>query len=450
MIIELSLNNQPVLVVGAGSVGLRRAKKLAEQGALVRLISPNYTPELGFAGSARTFNEADIIGQTLVIAATDDAQCNAHIAKLCLAQGIPVNTADRNQGGNVRFLATYQQPPFDIAIGSKGLSPSVLKVLQERFAIMLPAPFSQLARLVGEYRKRVRLSISDPHQRGAFWRRAMGSRVVEYLFVHRPERARQELDSWLANGGAPNVGEAYLIGAGPGDPELMTLRGIRLLQQADVVLYDRLVADAILRMGRRDAEYIYVGKKQSDHHVPQEGINELIVRHAKAGKRVARLKGGDPYIFGRGGEEMQEIVKAGVPFQVVPGISAAQGVASYSGIPLTHRDYAHSVRFITAHRRPGKGIDWHNLVQEGQTLVFYMGLSSAHDIASGLLAAGMPGNTPVAVVSQATTTRQQKLISTLSEFPEPAQLLESPALIIVGGVAELSNQLDWFSELIND
>ncbi|WP_119396100.1 siroheme synthase CysG [Salinibius halmophilus] len=450
MIIELSLTKQPVLVVGAGSVGLRRAEKLAEQGAEVFLLAPNATPDERFHVMARAFNDSDVKGKALVVAATDDDQLNHHIAQLCQRLGVPVNTADRSQGGNVRFLASYQKPPFDIAIGSKGLSPSVLKVLQERFAIMLPPPFAQLARLVGEYRQKVRYTLSSSKQRGAFWRRAMGSRVVEYLFVHRPEKARQELDSWLANGGAPQVGEAYLIGAGPGDPELMTLRGIRLLQQADVILYDRLVADAILRMGRSDAEYIYVGKKQSDHHVPQEGINELIVRHAQAGKRVARLKGGDPYIFGRGGEEMQEIVKAGIPFQVVPGISAAQGVASYAGIPLTHRDYAHSVRFITAHRRPGMGIDWHNLVQDGQTLVFYMGLTSAQDIANGLQGAGLASDTPVGVVSQATTTRQQKLISTLAEFAKPAQLLESPALIIVGGVVELSTQLDWFSELIND
>lgn len=450
MIIELALDQQAVLVVGAGSVGLRRARKLTEQGAQVTVIAPDYQANCGFSGYARAFQAQDITDQKLVIAATNDHRLNCHIADLCQKQGIPVNTADRSQGGTVRFLATYQQAPFDIAIGSKGLSPSVLKVLQERFAIMLPSPFGQLAKLVGEYRQHVQQSINDSKQRGAFWRRAMGSRIVEYLFVHRPERARQELESWLDNGGAPKMGEAYLIGAGPGDPELMTLRGLRLLQQADVILYDRLVADAMLRMGRSDAEYIYVGKKQSDHHVPQEGINDLIVRHAKAGKRVARLKGGDPYIFGRGGEEMQEIVKAGVAFQVVPGISAAQGMASYAGIPLTHRDYAHSVRFVTAHRRPGKGIDWQGLVQEGQTLVFYMGLTSAQDISDGLTQAGMPQNTPVAVVSQATTTRQKKLISTLAEFAQPAQLLESPALIIVGGVVELSEQLDWFSGLLND
>ncbi|MEC7120981.1 MAG: siroheme synthase CysG, partial [Pseudomonadota bacterium] len=318
--------------------------------------------------------------------------------------------------------------------------------LRTKIESLVPAQYGELARFSGDWRPQVKATIAEPDTRRIFWENLYAGRIGEKILSGQRAQADQLMPQALQDWQTPK-GEVYLVGAGPGDPDLLTFKALRLMQQADVVVYDRLVSKPILELVRRDAERIYVGKARSDHAVPQEGINALLVRLAQEGKRVCRLKGGDPFIFGRGGEEIEQLFAAGVPFQVVPGITAAAGCGAYAGIPLTHRDYAQSVRFLTGHLKEGSPeLPWSELIYEHQTLVLYMGLVGLERITQQLIAHGLRADMPVALVSKGTTPDQQVLIGTVSDIAQQVEGsgIAAPTITIIGEVVRLRDRLRWF------
>lgn len=388
----------------------------------------------------------------MVIAATDDRAVNRRVAAECKRRGLPVNVVDDARLCDVVFPLTIDRDPIIISVASGAASPTLARLLGARIQSLLPSGYGELARLVSRFRKQAQARIPDTAARIKFWEDILQGVVAESVFSGQFDEAERLLTQALespahATGAAGKIGEVYLIGAGPGDPDLLTLRAFRLLQSADVVLYDRLVAPEILRMLRADTESIYVGKQRAAHVLPQPGINRMLSDYARAGKRVARLKGGDPFIFGRGGEEIEHLADEGIPFQVIPGITAASGCASYAGIPLTHREHAQSVRFVTGQLQDGSvNLDWESLVAPGQTLVFYMSLNGLPLICEKLLAFGLSPGLPVALIEKGTTLRQKVYVSTLGEMR--AELTRAapraPTLFIAGKVVSLRRKLNWF------
>ncbi len=446
------LQGRPVLVVGGGEVALRKARLLAEAGACLRVVAPDVRRELqAMAGEQgvflRGYQSDDLQGVGLVIAATDDEPLNARISAEAQALGIPVNVVDAPALCSVIFPAIVDRSPLIVAVSSGGDAPVLARLIRAKIETWIPATYGQLANLGKRFRERVKQLFPDVQQRRVFWEDVFQGQIAESVFAGKLEEGERLLEARLAGAAPRALGEVYLVGAGPGNPDLLTFRALRLMQQADVVLYDRLVAPAIIDLCRRDAERIYVGKRRADHAVPQEQINQLLIDLAKQGKRVLRLKGGDPFIFGRGGEEIEQLAAKGVPFQVVPGITAASGCAAYAGIPLTHRDHAQSVRFVTGHLKDGSSnLPWQDLVSPGQTLVFYMGLVGLPGICAQLIAHGRSGATPAALVQQGTTQNQRVFTGTLATLPElvAAHEVHAPTLVIVGEVVTLRDKLAWF------
>jgi len=453
--IFLDVRGRSCLVVGGGPVAARKLSLLLRAGARGVVVAPHFTDELRATDGAVEFRErpfvpTDLDGMTLVIAATDDAPLNARVAALASARGLPVNVVDTPALCSFIMPAVVDRSPVIAAVSSGGRAPVLTRLLRARLETLIPAAYGRLAELAGSVRGKVRERIADPVARRRFWDEALQGPVAELALSGQERRARQLLDRLLdrllERGAAGGVGEVYLVGAGPGDPDLLTFRALRLLQQADVVVHDRLVAPEILDMARREAERIDAGKRASQHTLPQEDINALLVRLAREGKRVLRLKGGDPFLFGRGGEEIATLAAEGIPFQVVPGVSAASGCAAYAGIPLTHRDHAQLCVFVTGHLRDGSvDLPWPQLVALGGTLVVYMGLGALADICAALIAHGKDPATPAAVVAEGTTLRQQVVTAPLRDLAAAAQGLPGPALIIVGGVVGLHETLSWFS-----
>jgi uroporphyrin-III C-methyltransferase/precorrin-2 dehydrogenase/sirohydrochlorin ferrochelatase len=455
----LDLENRNCLVVGGGRIAARKVALLLRAGAAVQVVAPQLCNELaGLANDGRVvhlrreFADADIEGKVLVIAATDREAVNRRISELATARNIPVNVVDQPELCSFIVPSVIDRSPVQVAVSTGGSSPVLARLLRARLESYVPAAYGRLARLVESFRERVKQRFSRVEQRRQFWENALQGEVAELLFAGRDEIARQQLERELA-GSEDNphpVGEVYLVGAGPGDPDLLTFRALRLLQMADVVVYDRLVAPPILELARRDAERIYVGKERDNHALSQENINQLLVRLAKEGKRVVRLKGGDPFIFGRGGEEIATLMENGVAFQVVPGITAASGCATYSGIPLTHRDYAQSVVFATGHLQDGTvDLNWKALAHPNQTIVFYMGLHGVGVVSSQLIAHGLSADTPVALIQQGTTQNQRVVVTTLDRLEQTVrdEALKPPTIIIVGKVVELHKTLEWFKPL---
>jgi len=449
-------SDQPALVVGAGRVAQRKVEYLLRCGYRVRMVAPEPMPEViresDTASSVdyrqRRFEPADLEGVSLVFAATDDREVNADIAQRARALGLPVNVVDRPETGTFIVPAVLDRDPVVVAVSTGGTSPVLARRLRSHLESVIPSAYGRLARLLDDYRARAHERIPDETARRRFWEALIDGPVSELVFAGQDARARREIEAALehASGKAP-VGEVYLVGAGPGDPDLLTFRALRLMQQADVVVYDRLVSRPILDMTRQDAERYYVGKQKNDHAVPQEGINQLLVDLAKQGKRVLRLKGGDPFVFGRGGEEIETLAENGISFQVVPGITAASGCAAYAGIPLTHRDYAQSCIFVTGHLKDGSlDLNWEALVQPRQTVVFYMGLTGIDVISERLIAHGMSPDMPAALVEQGTTPNQRVLIGTVATLPRIVREAEvrAPTLTIVGEVVRLHEKLDWY------
>jgi len=363
--------------------------------------------------------------------------------------GLLINVADAPDDGNVIFGATIDRAPLTIAINNGGASPVLSSILRQQLEQFVPKAYGQLAALVGRYREQVKQSLPSTTDRSSFWHQVLQGAVAEAVFSGKQDEAEALLKKALASADKlGEQGEVYLIGAGPGDPDLLTLRAFRLLQKADVVLYDALVSDGVMALVPPLVERVYVGKRRANHSVPQTGINQLLVDYAQQGKRVARLKGGDPFIFGRGGEEIETLAEQQVPFQVVPGITAASGCSAYSGIPLTHRDYAQSVRFVTGQLRDGSvNLAWPELIVKGQTLVFYMGLKGLPYICQQLIAHGMDATMPVALIEKGTTQDQRVLVSDLTGLPHmiEAEKVMSPSLFVVGRVVSLHAKLAWFA-----
>ncbi len=452
--IFLKLQGRLALVVGGGQVATRKVSMLLRAGAHIRLVAKEIEPALAtLLASAehqvhqRTFESADVDDVKLVIAATNDNAVNRQVYDAAHARHLPVNVVDNQDLCDFIFPSIVDRSPIVVAVSSSGKSPMLARLLRARLETFIPSGYGNLATLLGEYREKVKAVIPAMGKRMRFWERILGGPIAEQMIGGKAGQARQLLDEALADADQiSGNGEVYLVGAGPGDPDLLTFRALRLMQQADVVLYDRLVAEEILHMCRQDAERIHVGKQRSNHTMPQQDISRLLVELAQQGKRVLRLKGGDPFIFGRGGEEIAELAAANIPFQVVPGITAASGCASYAGIPLTHRDYSQSVRFVTGHLKDDTcDLNWPHLVEEGQTLVFYMGLISLPVICRELINHGMSADMPIALVQQGTTPNQKVYTGTLATMPAliASSEVQAPTLIIVGEVVRLHDQLKW-------
>ncbi|WP_417662145.1 siroheme synthase CysG [Pseudomonas sp.] len=448
------LKDRLVLVVGGGEVAVRKARLLADAGARLRVVAPDIRAELSEMVEAgggelllRGYQAEDLEGITLIIAATDDEPLNAQISAQAQALGIPVNVVDAPALCSVIFPAIVDRSPLIVAITSGGDAPVLARLIRAKIETWIPSTYGQLAGLAKKFRAQVKSLFPNVQQRRVFWEDVFQGQVAESVFAGKLHEGERLLAEKVAGAAPQMLGEVYLVGAGPGDPDLLTFRALRLMQQADVVLYDRLVAPAIIELCRRDAERIYVGKQRSDHAVPQEQINQRLVDLAKQGKRVLRLKGGDPFIFGRGGEEIEQLAANGIPFQVVPGITAASGCAAYAGIPLTHRDHAQSVRFVTGHLKDGSSdLPWTELTASSQTLVFYMGLVGLPVICQQLIAHGRAASTPAALIEQGTTQNQRVYTGTLADLPQlvAEHAVRAPTLVIVGEVVQLREKLAWF------
>lgn len=450
-----NLQGRKVLLVGGGNIALRKARLLLASGANLHIIAPTINNELitlveQHKGSyaLTNYQTTDIKNYVLVVAATDDIAINQQVSTNAQAVNIPVNVVDNPTLSTVIFPAIVDRSPIIVAVSSSGSSPVLTRLLRAKLETLLPSSYAKLAKLAEKFREKVKQHFSHSEQRRIFWEKVLQGPIAEQVLAGREQQAEQQLQLLLDNTkDQASQGEVYLIGAGPGDPDLLTFRALRLMQQADVVLYDRLVSPTIIDLCRRDADRIYVGKQRSNHSVPQENINQLLVDLAKQDKRVVRLKGGDPFIFGRGGEEIETLADHNIPFQVVPGITAASGCAAYAGIPLTHRDYAQSVRFVTGHLKDNTiDLPWQELVAKEQTVVFYMGLVGLTTICQQLINHGQSPDAPIALVEQGTTEAQRVFTGTLDTLPQQIanQQVHAPTLIIVGDVVKLRDKLAWF------
>jgi uroporphyrin-III C-methyltransferase / precorrin-2 dehydrogenase / sirohydrochlorin ferrochelatase len=452
--IFLDIRGEPCLVVGGGEVAARKCALLLRAGARVPVLAPALSAAFGAhpaaAGIAHrpgNFGDEDLAGYAVVIAATSDGAVNRAVAAAARARRVPVNVVDQPALCSFILPSIIERAPLIVAVSSGGVSPVLARLLRARLESLIPAAYGRLAEFAGAFRDQVKARLK-PAERRRFWERVLEGPIAELVFSGRDDAAGKALqealdDTRLALSG----GEVSLVGAGPGDPDLLTFRALRLMQQADVVVYDRLVSQPILGLARLDAERIYAGKERARHALPQEDINQLLVRLAREGKRVVRLKGGDPFIFGRGGEEIDTLAAEGIPFQVVPGITAAAGCASYAGIPLTHREYSQSVVFVTGHLQDGSmNLNWRALSQPRQTIVFYMGLLGVDILCRELAAHGLPAATPAALIQQGTMPQQRVLMGNLDTLPGIVRRsdVKAPTLIIVGEVVRLRDRLKWF------
>ncbi len=451
------LKEKRCLVVGGGEVALRKATLLLKAGAFINVVAPEVCSALqALASDTRVtlnfteFSPEFLEQKVLVIAATNVHSVNVDVSERARAANIPVNVVDNPPLCTFILPAIIDRSPIVVAVSSGGKSPVLARLMRSRLESTIPAAYGRLAELVGGFREAVKKRFTSINERRGFWESVLQGEIAELVFAGQEDKATQRLHQLLdsENLGQSGVGEVYLVGGGPGDPDLLTFKALRLMQQADVVLYDRLVSEPVLDMTRRDAQRINVGKARSQHTLPQEEINDLLVSLAKEGHRVLRLKGGDPFIFGRGGEEIDKLAENGIPFQVVPGITAATGCSCYAGIPLTHRDYAQSVRFITGHLKDGScSLPWLELVQVGQTVVFYMGLVGLPTICAKLIEHGRDASTPIALIQQGTTRHQRVFTGTLDTIVDlvARHNVRAPTLIIVGEVVSLREKLGWYT-----
>jgi|TARA_R100001244_G_scaffold29260_1_gene28575 uroporphyrin-III C-methyltransferase/precorrin-2 dehydrogenase/sirohydrochlorin ferrochelatase len=449
------LDNKPVLVVGGGEVALRKCRAFLKARASVTLVAPWFCDELKEHAHNNEvtlidayFDESHLDGKMLVIAATDRDEVNNNVFELANARNVFVNVVDDQPKCTFIFPSIVDRDPITIAISSAGTAPVLARRLREKLETLIPHHIGPLATLVGGFRDKVKKRFKHFSDRRQFWEGVFDSSVVSKVQTGDTQAAQQQLEQMLDAKAEPE-GEVYVVGAGPGDPELLTLKALQLMQQADVVVYDFLVSDEIMELVRRDADLICVGKRLGDHSVVQEDTNQMLVDLAKQGKKVCRIKGGDPFIYGRGGEEVQVLAANNVNYQIVPGITAAAGCSAYAGIPLTHRDHAQAIQFVTGHcKKDGQELDWQSLAKANQTLAIYMGVIKSPHIQGELLKHGRKADTPVAIIENGTRKNQRVVTGQLGEL---ADLIErnsiiSPALLIIGEVAALHSQLAWFGK----
>jgi len=448
----LGLRGKPGVVVGGGQAAALKAEALLRSGIRLTVIAPEICArlsELALVGAVRLekrrFQPGDLVGAEIAVAATDDPAVNEAVSAAARSLRIPVNVADNAALSTFIMPSVVDRPPLQIAISSAGASPVLARKLRTMIEAAVPFGFGRLASLVARFRQTSKQRHPDPEARRRFWEEVVDGSIAEMVFSGNANAASHALETRLLQPSSRLEGFVSLVGAGPGDPELLTLRALRVMQGASVVLYDHLVSPALVDLARRDAERIYVGKEQDNHALPQGGINALMVRLAREGKRVVRLKGGDPFIFGRGGEEIGALLEHGIAFEVVPGITAAAGAASYAGIPLTHRDCAQSCVFVTGHLKNGLAqLDWRALARPNQTVAVYMGVGGLAEICRGLIKHGMPASMPAALVEKATLPEQRVTEGTLGSLPELTRGAKPPALLIVGEVVRLRAKLAWF------
>ena len=452
----LNITDRRCLVVGGGVIAARKINQLLKAGAEVTVVAPEVCDEVRTLCNkqkvkhvAARFTSGHLDGMSLVIAATNDQSINLSVSELARSRNLPVNVVDNPKLCTFIMPSVIDRDPVQVAISTGGASPVLARLLRARLETMIPSSFGRLADIMARSRERVRERFPDMRARRRFWEQILHGPVAEMLFAGQDKAALKAIETRI-NGqddAVENQGEVYLVGGGPGDPDLLTFRALRLMQQADVVLYDRLVAPEILDLVRKDADRIFVGKQRDQHAVPQDEINKLLVELARQGKRVLRLKGGDPFIFGRGGEEIESLSSEGIPFQVVPGITAAGGCSSYAGIPLTHRDFAQSCIFITAHMKDGNmKLNWDALIQPNQTIAVYMGTHGLDFLCKELIRRGLPDDLPAAIIQQGTTQKQQVYTGSLKTLPGiNAQFgIKPPSMIIIGEVVRLHEKLAWF------
>ncbi len=453
--IFLNIKSRHCVVIGGGDVATRKVTMLLKADAAITLISPEICAELKVLADDKkikflqeNFNPNQLEGACLVVAATDDEKVNEAVSLESKKRNIPVNVVDAPDLCTFTMGSIIDRSPVVIAVSSEGNAPVLTRYIRTKIETMLPAGYGRIAAIAGEFREQVKAKFATTQARRRFWEGVLQGPMVERVLSGQEQAAREYLKETLDSAdNKVNVGEVYLVGGGPGDPDLLTFRALRLMQQCDVCVYDKLVSPEVMELVRRDAELIYVGKARDQHTMPQEEINELLARLALQGKRVLRLKGGDPFIFGRGGEEIETLMARGVPFQVVPGITAANGVSSYAGIPLTHRDYAQACLFITGHHKDGAlDLDWVAMSRPKQTVVIYMGLVGLKEICDKLIAHGVSPSMPAAVVQQGTTQRQKVVTASLADLAEKVNLAEMkpPCLTIIGEVVALREKLNWF------
>ncbi len=458
----LNVKDRPCLVVGGGEVAARKVSLLRRAGACVTVTAPALCETLTTLTQAGhlthrpgTFTDTDLDGCVLAVAATDDATVNRQVSAAARKRGILVNVVDHPELCSFIVPSIIDRSPVVVAVSSGGASPVLARLLRARLETLIPAAYGRLAALVENFRAQVKARFPTSQQRRRFWEKVLQGPAAEMLFAGQEQAAYRALERTVAqtHGAEHQTGEVYIVGGGPGNPDLLTFRALRLMQQADVVLYDRLVSKQVLDLTRRDAQQIYVGKRRDYHSVRQDEIHRLMVRLAKDGKRVLRLKGGDPFIFGRGGEEIDTLTEENVPFQIVPGVTAASGCAAYAGIPLTHRDYSQSCVFVTGHLQDGSvNLNWDALVQPQQTIVFYMGLKGLEVLCRQLVAHGMSPDMPAALVEHGTMPQQRVFVGNLKTLPgivSEAQV-HAPTLVIVGDVVRLHKKLAWFEPQRDD
>ena len=455
----LQLDQLPCLIVGGGSVAERKLDLLIKAKADITVISlefSDYILDLAKTHNIRCVKKEysnKILEENkynFVISATNDVSLNERVAKDCKKYNIIVNVVDQPEICDFIFPSILERGDITVAVSTGGASPVLARVLRTKLETMVPGSYGKLAEIVSANRIKVREKMKKFSSNKIFWEKMLNGKFLELVLSGKTDEAKSFLDEQIENfdEDIANQGEVYLVGAGPGDPDLLTFKALRLMQQADIALYDRLVHPSIVDLIRRDATKIYVGKERDNHVVRQEEINELLVKYAKEGKKVLRLKGGDPFIFGRGGEEIETLADEKVAFQVVPGITSASGCSTYSGIPLTHRDYAQSCIFVTGHLKKGKlELDWEKLIQENQTIVFYMGLVSIDIICEQLIQHGLSELTPCALIQQGTTNTQKEFISILKDMPTvvKTEKPKAPTIFIIGGVVALRDKLKWYS-----
>ena len=450
--IFVDLKNRPVLVVGGGHVALRKIEALLKAKAKIKVVAEKLhssvqtlVDEQKIEWLATYFKDEQVNQAYLVIAATNDNTLNQRVFNAAEAQQRLVNVVDDQPRCSYIFPSIIDRSPVQIAISSGGAAPVLIRLLREKLEALIPQNIGLMATLATQWRNAVKAKFPQLTQRRRFWEKLFTHQGFQRLTeTHQIEQAEALFQQEL-KADNPIIGEVSLVGAGPGDAGLLTLKGLQTIQQADVVLYDALVSEPILELVRRDADKIFVGKRAGKHSVKQEETNQLLVKYAKQGKRVVRLKGGDPFVFGRGGEELEVLKSEHIPFTVVPGITAALGATAYAGIPLTHRDYAQTAMFITGHLKPdGNKLKWETLAQGNQTLVVYMGTIKAHELASELQKHGKPSDTPVAIISHGTLPNQKVQTGVLSELATLAENAETPALIVIGEVVKLQSELAWF------